>query len=103
MLFIETPVFTEDVQILLSDDEYRRFQQYLADNPTSGEVIQDTGGLRKVRWACGGKGRRGGVRIIYYYKVSDLQIRLLLIYKKGVKDDLSAKEKQILRAMNERW
>jgi hypothetical protein len=48
MLFIETPVFTEDVQILLSDDEYRRFQQYLADNPTSGEVIQDTGGLRKV-------------------------------------------------------
>ncbi|WP_431810187.1 type II toxin-antitoxin system RelE/ParE family toxin [Jejubacter sp. L23] len=103
MLFIETPVFIEDVQILLSDDEYRRFLQYLADNPTSGEVFQDTGGLRKVRWACGGKGRRGGVWIIYYYKVSDLQIRLLLIYKKGVKDDLSAKEKQILRAMNERW
>jgi hypothetical protein len=54
MLFIETPVFTEDVKELLSDDEYREFQQFMADNPGWGDVIQNTGGLRKVRWAAKG-------------------------------------------------
>ncbi|KIC88204.1 type II toxin-antitoxin system RelE/ParE family toxin [Pantoea agglomerans] len=101
MLFIETPVFTEDVKELLSDDEYREFQQFMADNPGWGDVIQNTGGLRKVRWAAKGKGKRGGVRVIYYYKVSESQIRLLLIYKKGVQDDLSEDEKHLLRALNE--
>ena len=65
MLFIETPVFTEDVKELLSDDEYREFQEFMADNPGWGDVIQNTGGLRKVRWAAKGKGKRGGVRVIY--------------------------------------
>lgn len=69
MIFIETDIFTEDCKELLSDDEYREFQQYLADNPTAGDVIQRTGGLRKVRWVSRGKGKRGGIRIIYYYKM----------------------------------
>ncbi|WP_275348286.1 type II toxin-antitoxin system RelE/ParE family toxin [Xenorhabdus bovienii] len=69
MIFIETSIFTEDCKELLSDDEYREFQQYLADNPAAGDVIQHTGGLRKVRWASRGKGKRGGVRVIYYHKV----------------------------------
>ncbi len=103
MIFIETPIFTEDVLTLLSDEEYREFQLHLAENPTAGDVIKETGGLRKVRWASGGKGKRGGVRVIYYYKLSESQIRLLLIYKKGIKDDLSADEKRALRALNERW
>jgi mRNA-degrading endonuclease RelE of RelBE toxin-antitoxin system len=103
MVFIETPIFTEDVLVLLSDDEYREFQQYLADNPLSGDPIQKTGGLRKIRWSSGGKGKRGGVRIIYYYVTAASQIRLLLIYKKGVKDDLTEKEKKILRQINEGW
>nr|WP_308530333.1 type II toxin-antitoxin system RelE/ParE family toxin [uncultured Serratia sp.] len=103
MIFIETPIFTEDVLTLLSDDEYREFQLHLAENPTAGDVIKETGGLRKVRWASGGKGKRGGVRVIYYYKLSESQIRLLVIYKKGLKDDLSADEKRALRALNERW
>jgi len=59
--------------------------------------------LREVRWACGGKGKRGGVRVIYYHKLSESQIRLLVIDKKGIKDDLSADERRILRALNERW
>lgn len=88
---------------LLSDEEYREFQLYLAENPTAGDVIKETGGLRKVRWASGGKGKRGGVRVIYYYKLSESQIRLLVIYKKGIKDDLSADERRALRALNERW
>lgn len=88
---------------LLSDEEYREFQLYLAENPTVGDVIKETGGLRKVRWASGGKGKRGGVRVIYYHKLSESQIRLLVIYKKGIKDDLSADERRALRALNERW
>ena len=103
MLFIEPPVFTEDVKELLTDDEYREFQQFMADNTARGDVIQNTGGLRKVRWAAKGKGKRGWVRVIYYYKVSESQIRLLLIYKKGVMDDLSEEEKRLLRALNEGW
>ncbi|CDH00786.1 type II toxin-antitoxin system RelE/ParE family toxin [Xenorhabdus bovienii] len=103
MIFIETHIFTEDCKELLSDDEYREFQQYLADNPATGDVIQHTGGLRKVRWASRGKGKRGGVRVIYYHKVDVSHIRLLLIYKKGIKDDLSESEKKVLRALNEGW
>ncbi|MBD2779216.1 type II toxin-antitoxin system RelE/ParE family toxin [Xenorhabdus szentirmaii] len=103
MIFIETPIFTEDCKELLSDDEYREFQQYLADNPAVGDVIQHTGGLRKVRWSSGGKGKRGGVRVIYYHKVDASHIRLLLIYKKGIKDDLSESEKKVLRTLNEGW
>lgn len=64
MIFIETPIFTEDVVKLLTEDEYSEFQNYLACQPTAGEVIQHTGGLRKIRWAANDKGKRGGVRII---------------------------------------
>jgi mRNA-degrading endonuclease RelE of RelBE toxin-antitoxin system len=103
MIFIETPVFTADLNELLTDDEYAEFQQYLADNPRSGDVIQDTGGLRKIRWTSNGKGKRGGVRVIYYHLNADAQIRLLLIYKKGVQDNLTEKQKKILRKLNEGW
>lgn len=103
MIFIETPIFTEDVTDLLSDDEYAKLQLFLAANPDVGDLIQGTGGLRKVRWTAGGKGKSGGVRVIYY-DASDLdQIRMLLIYKKGIKDDVSPKEKAILREINRRW
>lgn len=103
MIFIETQIFTEDLIELLSDDEYAEFQKYLASNPLAGDVIQQTGGLRKIRWAAKGKGKRGGVRVIYYYVTVSSQIRLLLIYKKGVQDDLTSEQKKILRQLNERW
>ncbi|WP_413736555.1 type II toxin-antitoxin system RelE/ParE family toxin [Sodalis sp. RH21] len=103
MIFIETAIFTEDVKELLPDDEYRKFQMFLAESPNWGDVIQDTGGLRKIRWAASGKGKRSGVRVIYYYKVFESQIRLILIYKKGLKDDLDPNEKRQLRALNEGW
>lgn len=64
MIFIETPIFTEDVKELLLDEEYAEFQKYLVDNPLVGDVIQQTGGLRKVRWSSQGKGKRGGVRVM---------------------------------------
>jgi mRNA-degrading endonuclease RelE of RelBE toxin-antitoxin system len=103
MIFIETQIFTEDVIELLSDEEYAKFQKYLADNPLAGDVIQQTGGLRKVRWSAQGKSKRGGVRVIYYHITADSQIRLILIYKKGIQDDLTADQKKMLRQLNERW
>ena len=103
MVFIESAVFTRQVRELLTDEEYRGLQWHLALSPKVGEVIQGTGGLRKVRWASGGGGKRGGVRVIYFHAVSQNQVRLLLIYRKGVKDDLSAAEKKILRKLNENW
>jgi len=65
--------------------------------------FQGTGGLRKVRWTLRGTGKRGGVRVMYFHAAREQQIRMLLIYRKGVKDDLSAAEKKILRELNENW
>jgi hypothetical protein len=103
MVFIESAVFTRQVRELLTDEEYTTLQWHLALYPKTGEVIQSTGGLRKVRWAIGSGGKRGGVRVIYFHAVSQEQVRLLLIYRKGVKDDLSAAEKKVLRKLNENW
>ena len=103
MLFIETEIFTEDVKLLLDDDEYRKLQVFLAMQPDYGDLIQNTGGLRKIRWLSGGRGKRGGVRVIYFHRTHEFEIRLLLIYRKGIKDDLSASEKAILKKMIERW
>jgi len=103
MIFIETPIFTEDVLNLLSDEEYAEFQKYLAANPLAGDVIQQTGGLRKIRWSAQGKGKRSGVRVIYYHLTVDSQIRLMLIYKKGIQDNLTEEQKKMLRQLNERW
>jgi hypothetical protein len=55
VIFIETPVFTEDVASLLDDDEYAAFQRFLADNPDAGDLSKATGGLRKIRWAARGR------------------------------------------------
>lgn len=103
MVFIESAVFTWQVRELLTDEEYGSLQWHLALYPKAGRVIQSTGGLRKVRWAGGRDGKRGGVRVIYFHAASQDQIRLLLIYRKGVKDDLSAAEKKVLREINKNW
>ncbi|HEE9790252.1 TPA: type II toxin-antitoxin system RelE/ParE family toxin [Enterobacter soli] len=103
MLFIETEIFTEDVKLLLDDDEYRKLQVFLAMQPDYGDLIQNTGGLRKIRWLAGGKGKRGGGRVIYFHRTREFEIRLLLIYRKGIKDDLSATEKAVLKKIIERW
>ena len=103
MVFIETPVFTADVRVLLSDEEYARLQDHLVRRPDAGDVITGTGGLRKIRWTSAGKGKRGGSRVIYFHAVAQSQIRMLLIYRKGIKDDLTPKEKGVLRKINAEW
>ncbi|MCX7014970.1 MAG: type II toxin-antitoxin system RelE/ParE family toxin [Candidatus Sumerlaeota bacterium] len=99
MIFIETPVFTRQITRLLPDDEYHELQQQLILNPAAGDLIQHSGGLRKVRWRSATKGKRGGIRVIYYWRVSEDQVYMLLAYGKGEKDDLSARELKVLRRL----
>ncbi|MBE5316482.1 MAG: type II toxin-antitoxin system RelE/ParE family toxin [Xanthomonadales bacterium] len=103
MIFIETSAFTRRVKELLNDDEYARFQTELACNPSAGAVIEGTGGLRKVRVALAGGGKRGGARVIYYHLDAAAQIRLLLIYSKSESDDLTAAQKAALKRLIEEW
>ncbi len=99
MEFIEAPAFTRYVDQYLADEEYRQLQNQLANNPELGVVMPGTGGFRKLRWADPkrGKGRRGGLRIIYYYFLADLQIWLMTIYDKDEASDLSPKVKKALK------
>lgn len=103
MIFVETPIFTQLVKDLLSDEEYSGLQHFLIKDPRAGNVIKDTGGLRKVRWTTGGKGKRGGVRVIYYFVDEADQFRMLLIYSKADRDDLTKEQKKLLREIKERW
>lgn len=99
MIIIETSIFTRQVQTLLDDDEYRRLQTFLAIRPDAGDLIPGGGGLRKIRWGAQGRGKRGGVRVIYYWAVRQDRILMLLIYAKNVQDDLTAEQLKVLRAM----
>lgn len=96
MLFIETPIFTKQIDSLLVDADYRRFQITLALKPEAGDIIRGSGGLRKIRWSAQGRGKRGGIRIIYYL-IQDDEIYLLLAYPKNKQEDLTHDQLRILR------
>jgi hypothetical protein len=87
MVLIESAIFTRQVLELLTDEEYAGLLWQLCLHPSAGAVIQGTGGLRKTRWTAGGRGKRGGVRVIYFHAAGQNQIRLLVMYRKGLKDD----------------
>lgn len=97
--FIETPTFTRLVLQLLTDEEYLAMQNTLLENPERGDLIQGGGGIRKLRHALQGRGKRGGLRAIYYWLKDDHQIYMLVIYPKSSKDNLSAEELAILREL----
>ena len=97
MVIIETSIFTKQVQKYLSDDEYQKLQLELLNRPDAGPVIRGSGGLRKVRWAAKGRGKRGGSRVIYYWAVSQEQLPMLLIYPKNIQDNLSRDQTRALR------
>lgn len=103
MLFVETTLFTKLLPSYLSDDSYQEFQDFLIKNPEAGDLIQGTGGLRKIRWQYGGKGKRSGVRIIYYLKSAENYIYLMTIYAKNEMLDLTEIDKKSLKLMLERW
>lgn len=98
MEFVETPTFTRQVTALLGDDEYRALQNMLLADPQCGALIRDGGGIRKVRFAAQGRGKSGGVRVIYYWATAHAQIYMLVIYPKSAQDALSDRETALLRA-----
>ncbi len=103
-LFVEMPAFIRHRSDYLDDEGLRALQNALLENPEAGDVIEGTGGLRKVRHADPrrGKGKRGGLRVIYYWWDSRRQIWLFTLYDKDELDDLSAKEKKALKDMLKR-
>jgi len=101
MVFVEFPNFTKRVTELLDDEDYRRLQAALIANPELGDLIRGTGGLRKARWSAKGRGKRGGVRVIYYWLRKRYQVLMLLIYPKSARDDLTADERTLLAKLVE--
>ncbi len=96
MHIIETPIFTKKIINFLSDEEYSELQWALIINPEAGSIIPGCRGLRKLRWKSYGKGKRGGLRIIYYLYVKDEVIYMLLPYKKSEQKDLTKKQMKVL-------
>jgi mRNA-degrading endonuclease RelE of RelBE toxin-antitoxin system len=96
--FRETAIFTRDITSLLSDDDYAALQSALVLQPDAGDLIPGTAGLRKVRWSQQrrGKGKRGGIRVIYYWYVRGSLLYMLLAYSKDERDDLTAPQKRAL-------
>ncbi|MBI1984349.1 MAG: hypothetical protein HYS61_09140 [Acidobacteria bacterium] len=101
MRFVETPVFTGAVTTLLSDEEYRRLQIALALRPEQGAIIRGSGGLRKVRWRAAGRGKRGGLRVTYYWDPPQDLCLMLYVYDKRVQGDLTPAEVKVLRQVVE--
>nr|WP_298411698.1 toxin [uncultured Halomonas sp.] len=100
-LFVELPAFQRMRITYWHDGTFAAFQQYLLQHPRAGDVIQGTDGLRKVRFQDPGraKGKRGGVRVIYYWWASGQQFWLFTIYGKDVQDDLTSAQKKSLQQM----
>ena len=99
MEFIETPTFTRLVLQLMEDDDYAELQVALAQRPDMGKIISGGGGIRKMRWAGSGRGKRGGLRIIYFWQTANEQIWMLLVYPKNVRDDLTRDEIRQLKQL----
>ncbi len=83
LTFVETPLFSKLVYDYLNDEEYGELQQHLAEQPESGAVVPGSGGVRKLRWGATGRGKRGGVRVIYFARVAKGVIWMLTIYAKN--------------------
>ena len=98
--FVELPSFERFREDYLTDDEYKDFQLMLISDPKAGDVIAGTGGLRKIRFEDKrrGKGKRGGLRVIYYYQTSAVEFLLFSIYDKDEASDLNSKQKTVFKA-----
>jgi hypothetical protein len=96
MRFIETAVFTRSLVELLDDEQYRSLQLALLLRPGLGPVIRGGGGIRKLRWSLSGGGKRGGIRVIYFWDEASETFYMLYVYRKSAREDLTAQQ---LRAL----
>jgi hypothetical protein len=94
----ETDTFVRQSADIWTDDERMNFVDFIARNPEAGDLIQETGGVRKVRWGHKGSGKRGGTRVIYFYYHPDTPLYLLMVYTKARKEDLTPAERKSVRA-----
>ncbi|HMS65931.1 MAG TPA: type II toxin-antitoxin system RelE/ParE family toxin [Ignavibacteria bacterium] len=102
MKIIETQIFTKRITSLLTHEDYRNFQNELIINPEKGNIIRGSGGLRKIRWSIEGKGKSGGVRIIYCWLKEREIILLLFVYKKNEYEDLTNQQIKLLKSIVEK-
>jgi len=93
----ETPLFLRQAAEVWSEDEHVEFVNYISANPEAGDVIPETGGVRKIRWGRSGMGKRGGARVVYFYHDGKRPLYLLLVYAKARREDLSSADKQAVR------
>lgn len=96
--FIETPFFTKAVLRYLTDDEYARLQDHMNAIPDVGTVFPGSGGVRKLRWGLGDRGKRGGLRVIYYLRRKQGRIWMLTLYGKNMRENIPA---YLLKQMKE--
>lgn len=96
---VETPAFLSAARKLLSDDERTLLVGYLAAEPMAGDLVQGTGGVRKLRWALEGRGKSGGARVIYFYHDKGMPLFLLTAYAKNVRANISPAERNAMKAL----
>ncbi len=101
MIIKETHYFTKIIKELMTDELYGELQEALVRQPALGDLIPSSGGLRKVRWKIPGKGKRGGVRVIYYWITQEDHIFMLFAYGKASKEDLTKEQIKLLRQLVE--
>ena len=95
----ETPLFLRQAKDVWDETEREEFINFIARHPETGDVIPDTGGVRKVRWGRAGSGKRGGARVIYFYHDADRPLYLLMVYAKARQEDLTPEEKRAVRKL----
>jgi hypothetical protein len=95
----ETPTFTKQAEALFDEEEKQELITFLSQNPLAGDVIVGTGGVRKLRFAASGRGKRGGARVIYYYLDEAMPLYALLVYPKNAKTDLTQDDKRAVTAL----
>ena len=99
MTVVETERFLKDVQPLMPESERMELLAFVGANPEAGDVIPETGGIRKLRWGLPGRGKRGGARVVYYYHSERLPVFLLAAYAKNDKANLSRAERNAMRKL----
>jgi hypothetical protein len=94
---VETPEFLAATRKLMDEAERAILVDYLARNPEEGDIVPETGGVRKIRWGLSGRGKRGGARVIYFYHSTSLPLFALTAYAKNQRDDVSPKDRESFR------